>query len=117
MKIFLIQTVLWLVLLCSCTKTQDAATADVAKLADAYAELVVFNEHYTLAKDTLSPQQYEAGCVEILRRYALTKEQFTTEFAAASQSSELFRQLCDRAQAKLQSRRPSNMPNGMRGRS
>jgi hypothetical protein len=89
----------------SCKKSQGTSSVNIGQLADAYAELLVLNERYGMAKDSLSSQRYATEYRQILRNHSLTKEEYASQFETVVTSASLYRELCDRALAKLQTMR------------
>ncbi len=102
----------------SCTKPAPRKTSvNLDTLATVYAELLVLNERYTLSKDSLSAVQYEAEYGDILRRHNYSKDRFGSELGSVVQSSDDFKQLCDRALTNFQRMRPKPSIPVQRGRS
>ena len=102
----------------SCKRESSAKTSfNVDSLANAYAELLVLNERYNLAKDSLSGQQYETEYNDVLRAHNYTKDQFVSEIKSAAESPDSFRQLCDRAFARFQEMRKKPAPVPVQGHS
>jgi hypothetical protein len=114
--LFLLTVVAIIVLSCS-KQSPQKSSVDVDTLANVYAELLVLNERYSLAKDSLSAQQYESDYGEVLRRHDYTTDRFVSELGSVSQSPDSFRQLCDRALTKFQEMRRKPSPVETQGRS
>ncbi len=104
-------------LFASCSKLPGTSTIDVGRLADTYAELLVLNERYTLAKDSLSSERYIREYQQILRSHDLTKEEYASQFESAVCDASLYRDLCDRALRRLQTMRTGSGVPSMPGRS
>jgi hypothetical protein len=117
MRYFIIVAFVSILAFGSCKRSQTASTGNLDALSRAYAELLVLNEHYTLAKDTISAQEYESRYRGILQKYNFTKEEFVAEYESVSQSPESFRQLCDLTLRRLQEMRSGTNIPGARGRS
>jgi len=105
MRIALITIVAAAIVLGSCTESPKRPSFNADTLATVYAELLVLNERYSLSKDTLSPQQYQADYEEVLSRHKFAKDQFAADLEAASLSPDTFRLVCDRAMAQFQEMR------------
>lgn len=114
--LFLLTVVAIIVLSCS-RQSPQKTSVNVDSLANVYAELLVLNERYSLAKDSLSAQQYESDYGEALRSRGYTKDRFVSELGSVSQSPDSFRQLCDKALTKFQEMRRRSSVAGMQGRS
>jgi hypothetical protein len=99
----------------SCKKSQGTSPINIGQLADAYAELLVLNERYSMAKDSISSQRYATEYQQILRNHNLTKEEYASEFETAACNASLYRELCDRALARLQTMRGRPDTTRMRG--
>lgn len=116
MRTVLVSLALLSLIITSCRKLQMTTPVDVGRLADTYAELLVLNERYTLAKDSLSSQRYVAAYQEILRSHNLTKEEYASQFETVVCDASLYRDVCDRALKRLQSMRTGSGAPGMPGR-
>ncbi len=106
MRTFLTTLTVSVIFLSSCRQTRVSPSINVERLANAYAELLVLNERYNLSKDSLTTQQYVSAYEGILRSYDLTKDEYVAQFKTALASPGLYRQLCDKSLAKLQTMRP-----------
>ncbi len=117
MRTFIGSVLVLSLVVASCGKMQGSSSIDVGRLADTWAELLVLNERYTLAKDTLSGQKYVTEYQSILRNHGLTKEEYTSQFETVVCNAAMYRDLCDRALKRLQTMRSGSDPMRGPGRS
>ncbi len=107
-------TLVVITIACSCgRRSLHASSVNVDSLANAYAELLVLNERYSLGRDTLSAEQYQHDCRNVLQRHQYTEEEFESQMETVAASPDEFRVLCDRALARFQDMRRGPMLVGV----
>lgn len=100
-----------------CKQSPETVPANLEPMATTYTELLVLNQRYTLSKDSLSTDRYDAEYQEILRRNNYTKERYFSELESLAQSPGSFKLLCDRALTKLQEMKTKSDAQDVKGRS
>ncbi|HEY6952730.1 MAG TPA: hypothetical protein VI758_10005 [Bacteroidota bacterium] len=117
MRFILIIAFVAVIALPCCKQAPNSVPANMESLATTYAELLVLNQRYTLAMDSLSADRYDSEYLEILRRNNYTREQYFSELESMTQSPGSYKLFCDRALAKLQEMKKSANGQDTKGRS